>query len=563
MIKCPSIPINGHFTEISWLILNKYFLRQKIFPPILPTKPKPEADRYPPIRTLNTPITMQLIDYSHSFFSVVPPFLALALAVITRRVLLSLGIGILVGVAFLVGGNPVDGLTHLKDMVVGLAWADDDWSLGKPKILVFLILLGIFTSLLTYSGSNQAFADWAKRHIKNRHGAKMLTACLVFVTFIDDYFHSLAVGAIARPVTDKFKVSRAKLAYILDSTAAPMCVLMPVSSWGASIIATLAGLLVTYKITEYTPMGTFVAMSLMNYYALFALIMVFVVAWFSFDIGSMARFEQAALNEAHDETAVSDATKGRVYALIIPVLALIASTVSAMIYTGAQASETFSILGAFENTDVNTSLVFGGTCGVLAVVLCTLGTIKTADYPKAVWQGAKSMFGAIAILILAWLISTVVGEMHTGDYLSTLVAGNIHPGFLPVILFLLASVMAFATGTSWGTFGIMLPIAAAMAVKVEPALIIPCMSAVMAGAVCGDHCSPISDTTILSSTGARCNHIDHVTSQLPYALTVAAAAAAGYLALGLTKSALLGFGTTGIVLAVLIFLLKDKKRTNA
>lgn len=563
MIKCPSIPINGHFTEISWLILNKYFLRQKIFPPILPTKPKPEADRYPPIRTLNTPITMQLIDYSHSFFSVVPPFLALALAVITRRVLLSLGIGILVGVAFLVGGNPVDGLTHLKDMVVGLAWADGDWSLGKPKILVFLILLGIFTSLLTYSGSNQAFADWAKRHIKNRHGAKMLTACLVFVTFIDDYFHSLAVGAIARPVTDKFKVSRAKLAYILDSTAAPMCVLMPVSSWGASIIATLAGLLVTYKITEYTPMGTFVAMSLMNYYALFALIMVFVVAWFSFDIGSMARFEQAALNEAHDETAVSDATKGRVYALIIPVLALIASTVSAMIYTGAQASETFSILGAFENTDVNTSLVFGGTCGVLAVVLCTLGTIKTADYPKAVWQGAKSMFGAIAILILAWLISTVVGEMHTGDYLSTLVAGNIHPGFLPVILFLLASVMAFATGTSWGTFGIMLPIAAAMAVKVEPALIIPCMSAVMAGAVCGDHCSPISDTTILSSTGARCNHIDHVTSQLPYALTVAAAAAAGYLALGLTKSALLGFGTTGIVLAVLIFLLKNKKRTNA
>ncbi|MBH5811747.1 Na+/H+ antiporter NhaC family protein [Neisseria meningitidis] len=506
---------------------------------------------------------MQLIDYSHSFFSVVPPFLALALAIITRRVLLSLGIGILVGVAFLVGGNPVDGLTHLKDMVVGLAWSDGDWSLGKPKILVFLILLGIFTSLLTYSGSNQAFADWAKRHIKNRRGAKMLTACLVFVTFIDDYFHSLAVGAIARPVTDKFKVSRAKLAYILDSTAAPMCVLMPVSSWGASIIATLAGLLVTYKITEYTPMGTFVAMSLMNYYALFALIMVFVVAWFSFDIGSMARFEQAALNEAHDETAVSDGSRGRVYALIIPVLALIASTVSAMIYTGAQASETFSILGAFENTDVNTSLVFGGTCGVLAVVLCTLGTIKTADYPKAVWQGAKSMFGAIAILILAWLISTVVGEMHTGDYLSTLVAGNIHPGFLPVILFLLASVMAFATGTSWGTFGIMLPIAAAMAVKVDPSLIIPCMSAVMAGGVCGDHCSPISDTTILSSTGARCNHIDHVTSQLPYALTVAAAAASGYLALGLTKSALLGFGTTGIVLAVLIFLLKDKKRANA
>ena len=183
-----------------------------------------------------------------------------------------------------------------------------------------------------------------------------------------------------------------------------------------------------------------------------------------------------------------------------------------MIYTGAQASETFSLLSAFENTDVNTSLVFGGTCGVLAVILCTIGTIKTSDYPKAIWQGIISMRGAITILILAWIISTVVSEMHTGEYLSTLVAGNIHAGFLPVILFMLAGVMAFATGTSWGTFGIMLPIAAAMAVKVEPSLIIPCMSAVMAGAVFGDHCSPISDTTILSSTGAHCNHIDHVTS---------------------------------------------------
>ncbi|STZ76762.1 Na+/H+ antiporter NhaC family protein [Bergeriella denitrificans] len=502
---------------------------------------------------------MQLVDYSHSFLSVVPAFLALALAVITRRVLLSLGIGVIVGVLLLTGGHPLNGLAHLKNLVVGLAWADGDWSLGKPKILLFLLLLGIFTSLLTYSGSNQAFADWAKRHIKDRRGAKMLTACLVFVTFIDDYFHSLAVGAIARPVTDKFKVSRAKLAYILDSTAAPMCVLMPVSSWGASIIATLAGLLVTYNITEYTPMGAFVSMSLMNYYALFALIMVFVVAYFSFDIGSMARLERAALNEVHPEHDISDGSKGRVYALIIPVLVLIVSTIAAMMYTGAQALESFSVLGAFENTDVNTSLVFGGVCGILAVLLCTVGTINAADYPRAVWVGMKSMFGAITILVLAWLISGVVSDMKTGEYLSTLVAGNINPGFLPFILFLLASVMAFATGTSWGTFGIMLPIAAAMSVKVDPSLIIPCMSAVMAGAVCGDHCSPISDTTILSSTGAQCNHIDHVTTQLPYALSVAAAASAGYLALGFTHSAFIGFAATGAALVLLILLLKNRQ----
>ena len=486
-----------------------------------------------------------------------PPFLALALAVITRRVLLSLGIGIIVGALMLTGGNPLDGLLHLKDITVSLVYADGAFDLGKTKILLFLLLLGVFTSLLTFSGSNQAFAEWAQQHIKSRRGAKMLTACLVFVTFIDDYFHSLAVGAIARPVTDKFRVSRAKLAYILDSTAAPMCVLMPVSSWGASIIATLSGLLVMYNIDGYTPMGIFTAMSLMNYYALFALLMVFVTAWFSYDIGSMARFERNALKEdAHTHTPSANGQAGRVYALIVPVLVLICATVSAMLYTGSRELETFSLLGAFEKTDVNTSLVVGGSSGVLAVLLCTVGTIRKSDYGTAVWRGLKSMFGAITILILAWLISIVVGQMHTGDYLSTLVAGNIHPGLLPLILFALGCIMAFATGTSWGTFGIMLPIAAAMAIKVDAALIVPCMSAVMAGAVCGDHCSPISDTTILSSTGAQCNHMDHVTTQLPYALAVAGAAGVGYLALGFSRQPLLGFAATGVVLAVLFWLLK-------
>ena len=303
-----------------------------------------------------------------------PPFLALALAVITRRVLLSLGIGIIVGALMLTGGNPLDGLLHLKDITVSLVYADGAFDWGKTKILLFLLLLGVFTSLLTFSGSNQAFAEWAQQRIKSRRGAKMLTACLVFVTFIDDYFHSLAVGAIARPVTDKFRVSRAKLAYILDSTAAPMCVLMPVSSWGASIIATLSGLLVMYNIDGYTPMGIFTAMSLMNYYALFALLMVFVTAWFSYDIGSMARFERNALKEdAHTHAQSASGQTGRVYALIVPVLVLICATVSAMLYTGSRELETFSLLGAFEKTDVNTSLVVGGSSGVLAVLLCKIG----------------------------------------------------------------------------------------------------------------------------------------------------------------------------------------------
>lgn len=504
---------------------------------------------------------MNLIDYSNSFWSVIPAATALFLAVVTRKVLISLGIGILIGAIMLVGGNPLDTANYLKYIAVSLVYSDGEWSWGKAQILFFLLLLGIFTSLLTFSGSNQAFANWAQNHIKNRRGAKLLTAGLVFVTFIDDYFHSLAVGAIARPVTDKFKVSRAKLAYILDSTAAPMCVLMPVSSWGASIIATIGGLLATHQVVEYTAMSAFVSMSAMNYYAIFALLLVFIVAYFSFDIGSMARFEQEALTaEPHNEVKVE--SKGRVYALIIPILVLIFSTIAMMIYTGSQAIETFSLLGAFENTNVNYSLVVGGSLGVLAVVLCTFGLIKAKDYPKAIWLGCKSMFGAIAILTFAWLISHIVKDIHTGDYLSTLVAGNIPSALLPVILFVLASIMAFATGTSWGTFGIMLPIAAAMAMKIDPALLIPCMSAVMAGAVCGDHCSPISDTTILSSTGAQCNHIDHVTSQLPYAMIVAVSSAIGYLVLGFSKSVLFGFAATATIMVALLLIFKKQPKTQ-
>ncbi|AKO45486.1 Na+/H+ antiporter NhaC family protein [[Haemophilus] ducreyi] len=501
---------------------------------------------------------MNLVDYSNSLLSVIPTGLALILATLTRKVLLSLGIGILVG-AFMLAPGLIDSLVYLKNIVIGLVYTEDSFSLGKLQIIIFLLLLGIFTAFLNYSGSNQAFANWAKQRIKTRRSAKLLTASLAFVTFIDDYFHSLAVGAIARPVTDKFGISRAKLAYILDSTAAPMCVLMPVSSWGASIIATIGGLLATYSITEYTAISAFASMSVMNYYALFALIMVFIVAYTSFDLSSMARFERRALAHKRQVENGNDGVQGRVYALIIPILVLITTTVASMLYTGSQALDTFSLLAAFENTNVNLSLVIGGFAGVLAVVLCTLGLIKPADYLKAVWFGCQSMFGAIAILLFGWLISSIVKDMHTGDYLSTLVSGNIHPGFLPAILFVLGTIMAFATGTSWGTFGIMLPIAAGMAVNVGPNLLVPCLSAVMAGAVCGDHCSPISDTTILSSTGAQCNHMDHVTSQLPYVLLVATGALVGYLVVGFTQSALLGFISTAIVLAILIIILKMKK----
>lgn len=509
---------------------------------------------------------MNLVDYSSSLWSVVPAVLALLLAIATRKVIISLSIGIIIGALMLADGNVVDALVYLKNTVVSLLYkgGEEGFNTNNINIILFLLLLGVLTALLSASGANQAFANWAQQRIKDRRGAKLMAAALVFVTFIDDYFHSLAVGAIARPVTDKFRVSRAKLAYILDSTAAPMCVLMPISSWGAYIITLIAGLFTTHAITGYTPLGAFVTMSAMNFYAIFSIVMVFAVAYWTIDIGSMARFERYALHNGEESKEDESETKGRVRDLVLPIIALIVGTVSMMIYTGAEAlaeaQQSFTILGAFENTTVGISLVTGGVFSILVLTFCLLSNrnLDPKTYFESYGLGAKMMSGAITILFFAWTINGIVSDMQTGKYLSSLVAGNISPAFLPAILFALASAMAFSTGTSWGTFGIMLPIGAAMAMNSDPALIIPCLSAVMAGAVCGDHCSPVSDTTILSSTGAHCNHMDHVTSQLPYALLVAFASIMGYLVVGFTESGLLGFITTAIVMLILILVFKSR-----
>ena len=510
---------------------------------------------------------MELIDYSSSIWSIIPPLLALALAIVTPKVLLSLSVGILVGAAMLANFEPLNTLVYLKNNIASLFIKEGGLNSNNINILLFLLLLGVLTALLSMSGSNRAFAEWAQKHIKGRRGAKLVAASLVFITFIDDYFHSLAVGAIARPITDKFKVSRAKLAYILDSTAAPMCVLMPVSSWGAYIITLIAGLLATYSITGYSPIGAFMAMSAMNYYAIFSIIMVFFVAYFSFDIGAMAKHEKLALSAEEITETQSSEVKGHVRNLVLPILTLIIVTVSAMMYTGNEAlaadGKPFSILGAFENTTVGVSLVTGGLSAVLVASLCIFADrlVNVPEYVKAWGVGIKSMSGAILILFFAWTINNVVSDVKTGAYLASLVSDTLPLALLPALLFILASVMAFSTGTSWGTFGIMLPIAAAIASHAmlgSVEFMLPCLSAVMAGAVCGDHCSPVSDTTILSSTGAKCDHMDHVTSQLPYALTVAIATIAGYVVVGFTYSGLLGFITTGAVLTLLVFIFKKR-----
>ncbi|SDG73448.1 transporter, NhaC family (TC 2.A.35) [Vibrio xiamenensis] len=525
---------------------------------------------------------MNLIDFASSPMSLLPPLVALSLAIITRRVLLSLGVGILLG-AILLADLSVGGALNYVATTVKAVFIDDgainSWNMS---IVGFLLLLGMMTALLALSGGTKAFAIWAQSRVKSKRGSKLLAAFLGVFIFIDDYFNSLAVGAISRPVTDRFYVSRAKLAYILDSTAAPMCVIMPASSWGAYIMTIISGILVAHGITDYSPLGAYLRIVPMNFYAIFALLMVFAVAWFGLDIGKMREHEIAASQghgydkgsdvdaEARDlteELDIRESDNGKVSDLVLPIVFLIVATIISMMYTGAQALATqniaFNVLGAFENTDVGTSLIYGGIVGLIVALYTVLKQrIAIGEIAHTLWVGAKSMFGAILILLFAWTIGSVIGDMKTGSYLSTLAQGNIGAHWLPVILFLLSGIMAFSTGTSWGTFGIMLPIAGDMAGATDIAMMLPMLSAVLAGSVFGDHCSPISDTTILSSTGARCNHIDHVSTQLPYALTVALVSCVGFVVLGFTSSEVLALAASSIAFVLLCVVLSALSKSK-
>lgn len=524
---------------------------------------------------------MNLIDFASSPLSLLPPLVALSLAVITRRVLVSLGVGILLGALLLTNYSVVDGSSYVVTKVASVFVEDGGLNTWNMSIVGFLLLLGMMTALLTLSGGTRAFAEWAQVRVKSKRGSKLLAAFLGVFIFVDDYFNSLAVGSISRPVTDRFYVSRAKLAYILDSTAAPMCVVMPASSWGAYIMTIIGGILVSHGITEYSALGAYIRLVPMNFYAIFALLMVFAVVWFQLDVGQMRKHEMEASQgrgfdddndsqQAHDlneELDIKESEHGKVSDLILPIVLLIIATISAMLYTGGQSlaadGKAFDLFGAFENTDVGTSLIHGGLVG-LAMALFTVfkQQLPMIDVVKTLWIGAKSMFGAILILVFAWTIGSVIGDMKTGAYMSSLVQGNINPHWLPVILFLLSGLMAFSTGTSWGTFGIMLPIAGDMAGATDIALMLPMLSAVLAGSVFGDHCSPISDTTILSSTGARCNHIDHVSTQLPYALATALVSCVGFVVLGMTASVLISFSAASVTFVIVCLVLASLSRSK-
>ncbi len=525
---------------------------------------------------------MNLTDFSDSPISLLPPLIALGLAIITRRVLFSLGVGIIIGALLLADFSLLGTTSYVFNSIKGVFVSEGNINSFTMSIVAFLILLGMATALLTLSGGTRAFAEWAQTRIKSKRGAKLLAAFLGVFIFVDDYFNSLAVGSISRPVTDRFYVSRAKLAYILDSTAAPMCVLMPVSSWGAYIITVISGILISHGVTEYSALGAYVRLIPMNFYAIFALFMVFAVIWFQLDVGPMRDHENEAargngfdeaidgeIKELSEELDIVESDKGKVSDLVFPIVTLIVATVFFMVYTGAQSlvdsGKEVNILAAFENTNVGASLCYGALAGLVAALITVLRQgLLLKDIGITMWIGARSMFGAILILFFAWTIGAIIGDMKTGAYLSSLAQGNISHHWIPVILFLISGLMAFSTGTSWGTFGIMLPIAGDMAGATDIALILPMLGAVLAGSVFGDHCSPISDTTILSSTGARCTHIDHVATQLPYALSIATVSAIGYIVLGFTASILISFiaASVAFVCACVVLMMLSKKRAS-
>ena len=487
---------------------------------------------------------------SFGILSVIPPLVAIALALITKEVIFSLLVGIMSGALIYSGiGNPLGIFTVTIDTMIGKL-ADED----NAAMVIFLALLGGLVAVITKAGGSNAYGSWAERKIKSRESAGILTAFLGMLIFIDDYFNCLTVGTVMRPVTDRFKISREKLAYLIDATAAPICIIAPISSWAASVISYYpdkAGV---------SGMQAFISSIPMNLYAVLTL---FMIVWISLrknaDYGPMAAAERKAKegsviesntiagNDELEKLSVSD--KGKVRDLVIPVVLLVVFSILAMIYYGGYWEEEKSLFDAFGDTAAGFALALGGICAIVAAFLIFVprGLVNFKDFFRSVGLGIKSMVPAIIILTLAWTISGICRDLlQTGEYVAGVVETSSMPVILiPAILFIVSAALSFATGTSWGTFGILIPIAISICDIVAPQLSIVALSAVLAGSVFGDHCSPISDTTILSSTGAKCDHLKHVATQIPYAVTVAAVCFVGYLIAGLTSG--LGFAASTII----------------
>lgn len=510
--------------------------------------------------------------YTVGILSLLPPIIAIILALKTKEVISSLIIGILSG-TLIYSIYDTDGIIQVGARTVEVTMNLMGEKLSEnSSIIIFLGLLGAIVVVITKAGGSKAYGEWAVKRIKSRKGAKIATFMLGIIIFIDDYFNCLTVGTVMRPVTDKYKISREKLAYIIDATAAPICIIAPVSSWAASVISQMsdAGLNGIQDFVKTIPY---------NLYAFLTIIMVLIVSLTKVEFGKMAKCERLALegksnedfeeNDEDDELSkITISEKGTVYDLVIPILVLIVSSILSMLYIGGYFNGSMTLAEGFGNTNAGPALAISGffTLIITFLLFVPRKILSFKDFMSGISTGVKSMVSAYIILTLAWTISGVCRDLlNTGGYVGGLVEGSSLAGMLiPVVAFCVAGLLAFSMGTSWGTFGILIPIIAVVCENTAPELTIISLSAVLAGSVFGDHCSPISDTTILSSTGARCNHISHVSTQIPYTLVVAISCLVGYIVAGITANLLLTwvFALSTLLIILFILYLKTEKELN-
>lgn len=474
-----------------------------------------------------------------TLLSLLPPIVAIVLALVTKEVYSSLFAGIVIG-ALLYANFNLETMVNTMffnesgGMIFKLA---DSWNVG---ILVFLVMLGILVALMNKAGGSAAFGKWASAHIKTRIGAQLATMVLGVLIFVDDYFNCLTVGSVMRPVTDGHKVSRAKLSYIIDATAAPVCIIAPISSWAAAVTSSVP------ESSGINGFSVFLQTIPYNLYAILTLVMIIGVIVFRIDFGPMRKHEINAMNgdlfttadRAYDEDEEEQGNnRGIVLDLLLPVIVLIAACIIGMIYTGGF-FEGESFINAFAGSDASVGLVIGGFIALAFSFIYYMlrDVLSFKQFTDSIVEGFKAMLAPILILTFAWTLSGMTNLLGANVYVAGLVEGSANSlqGFLPIIIFMVAAGLAFATGTSWGTFGILIPIV--IGVFPSGQMMVISIAACLAGAVCGDHCSPISDTTIMASAGGRCNHINHVTTQIPYAITVAVVCCIGYVIIGILNA---------------------------
>ena len=504
----------------------------------------------------------QSIKQYATFWALLPPIIAIVLALITKEVYSSLFIGILTGGLIYSNFNFETTVVHVfKDGFIDTV--ADSYNIG---IIIFLVLLGALVAMMNKTGGSAAFGRWTAKHIKTRTGAQLATIALGVLIFVDDYFNCLTVGSVMRPVTDAKKISREKLSYLIDATAAPVCIIAPISSWAAAVAGFAKGA------GAESGMSLFVQAIPYNFYALLTIVMMIFLAFSKFDYGPMAKFERAAkesdsvaklekLTEKAEEKANE---KGKVIDLIIPVVFLIIACVIGMIYSGGFFTDGEdgykNFITAFSNSDASVGLVFGSFITIIFAVIYFIcrRVISFKDCMGAIPEGFNAMTPAILILVCAWTLKTMTDSLGAKIFISDIIQGQAAglQMMLPAIIFLIAVGLSFSTGTSWGTFGILIPIVLSVFSAADGQITIIAVSACMAGAVCGDHCSPISDTTIMASAGGQCDHVNHVSTQLPYALTVAGVSFVTYIIAGFVETAAIALPVGIVLMIATLFVLK-------